>query len=58
MQLFKSILGYTLFVAFVSFLMWKFYKSVEDMEAANLIMWLACVIVLLLIFVIRRILTY
>ena len=56
MQLFKQIFGYTLLIVFVSFLAYKFYKTVEDMNGANLIMWLAGVIVLILIFVIRKVL--
>jgi len=56
MKLLKQIIGYTLGTVFLSFLAYKFYKSVEDMEAANLLIWVACVIVLILVFTIRRVL--
>ncbi len=56
MKLLKQIIGYSLGSVFLAFLGYKFYKAVEHIEAANLIIWLACVIILILIFTIRRVL--
>ncbi|MFT5166945.1 MAG: hypothetical protein ACI8P3_002177 [Saprospiraceae bacterium] len=56
MKVLKQIIGYTLGTVFLSFLGYKFYKAVEHMEAANLIIWFACVMLLFLFFGIRKIL--
>lgn len=46
----KQIVGWILLIVFLSFLGNKFYDAVEDMEYASLIIFFACLVVLLIIY--------
>ena len=56
MNIFKKIIGYGGGVIFLSWLAYQFYKSIEEMESAGFIIWIACIILLIIIWAVRRIL--
>ncbi len=56
MKLFKQILGYSLLIAFIGSLAYKFNKSISDVPGSEFIVLLAIVIVLFLLMGISRVL--
>jgi len=58
MKLFKQILGYSLLIAFIGGLMYKFSNSISDVPGSEFLVLLAILIVLILLMGISRVLQH
>jgi hypothetical protein len=58
MKLFKQIIGYSMLIAFIGSLAYKFNESISDVPGSEFIVLLAIFIVIILLFVIGRILQH
>jgi len=58
MKLFKQIIGYTLLIAFIGSLAYKFNQSISDIPGSEFLVLLAILIVLILLMGISRVLQH